>query len=422
MPRKGEAPSGVDDHKAWTEIARALSALGKGIQARKEAEARAREAVERRLEQEQRRAEAARQAEIQRIAARQAREAQRAQQAAPPQTALTAVASPSPESKGRAARWVGAGLVLLAVAAVGAAVKVVPMMNEHASALKAMTSMASALAPKLPSPCPDTMIRVEGGTFKMGTNDYANEQPVHDETVKTFCLDKTEVTAKAYAACVNAKVCSDLPHTLNISDTDWVKKWGIACTGGKADLREHPINCVSWDEAKAFCAWSNGGRGRLPSEAEWEFAARGKEGRKYPWGNTPEPTDNLEDGNRLLNGCGPECVEKVKTLGWGGWPSMYPLSDASPTTAPVGSFRDGDTPPQGDAKEGFRDLAGNVWEWVEDVYCDTYERKTCTKSRVVRGGGWEYSGPGLVRGSFRHFGPSASRIFFIGFRCARDFP
>src|SRR5262249_5576826 len=125
------------------------------------------------------------------------------------------------------------------------------------------------------------MLRVRGGVFAMGAanNDHeasADERPVHQVTVQPFALDKTEVTVTAYRACVDAGRCT-APYP------------GDGCNWSQPEQLTHPINCVDFSQAQAYCK-AHGKR--LPSEEEWEYAARGTQGQKWPWGNQP-PSNQL---------------------------------------------------------------------------------------------------------------------------------
>lgn len=219
--------------------------------------------------------------------------------------------------------------------------------------------------PTPPSPASDRMVRFEGGTLRPGG--------VGDEVVLApFLVDVTEVTARAYATCVSAGSCQ-VPAT------------GGLCTFGMPGDEDHPINCVNWDEATAYCSWA---RKRLPTEAEWELAARGRTaGRTYPWGDEP-PTDQLcwdGEGNPLGKG------GRVR---------------AGLATCPVA------THPRGDTPEGLHDMAGNVLEWTATTYHG--------EGRAVRGGRWFEESPSQVATSYRRF---ASRLFrddALGFRCANS--
>jgi len=253
------------------------------------------------------------------------------------------------------------------------------------------------------------MIGVPGGVFGMGADRIGegDEQPAHPVTVAPFLLDRTEVTNAEYHACEAAGACR--PH-----DTQSSVDNGF---GPDEAFRtpDRPISGVSHADAEAFCAWKGK---RLPTEAEWERAARGSDGRKYPWGDTPaEP--------RL---------------------AVY----GAVITEDVGSR------PRGAGPYGHLDLAGNVWEWVADLY-DPYAYRrptadrgipgTCDQIRaaqdelrrkmlfgftgknpipdgcdyVLRGGAFNYGGPGL-RASNRVHHPGTFRLIMSGFRCAKDWP
>jgi formylglycine-generating enzyme required for sulfatase activity len=191
---------------------------------------------------------------------------------------------------------------------------------------------------------------------------------------------------------------------------DDVKQDSQLCNG--EDRPDHPINCVDWKQADTYCRWA---RKRLPTEAEWEYAARGTDGRVYPWGNEL-PTE------QRLNACGPECVAMAKRVLNQDWTQvqMYRTSDGWETTAPVGSF------PSGASPFGALDMAGNVWEWTADWYGDyskaqetnPHGAKTGT-FRVVRGGGWTNFGAGLVGAADRVGLVASNRFYNVGFRCAR---
>lgn len=256
--------------------------------------------------------------------------------------------------------------------------------------------------------CPAGMTRIEGATFPMGSDadgeTLIDETPKHRVAVGAFCLDTTEVTAKAYFAC---KSC-ERPMTVEFEGLtpNGRSFWSQFCN--RSEAGDHPINCVDWHQAKAYCAAAGK---RLPTEAEWELAARGEEARTYPWGFA------APSGERL-NACGSECSQmltnKRETAGNGPWRAMYDGDDAAPSTAPVGQYRAGATP------AGVLDLGGNVWEWTESAYCPSYESNDCGDSRrVLRGGGWDTIESRDVRAARRYPSAPTARGKSIGFRCAK---
>ena len=184
----------------------------------------------------------------------------------------------------------------------------------------------------------DGMVSVPAGEFTMGCQDGVDSECEEDEkpqrqiNVAAFQIDKTEVTVEAYRQCVDAKRCT-LPDTKRGS-----YNWGVS------GREKHPINCVDWNQAEAFCAWAGK---RLPTSAEWEKAARGTDGRVYPWGEAWDITRA----------------------------NVYESYDGYKDTAPVGSF------PAGASPYGALDMAGNVWEWTADWYREG-------ETRLLRGGSW----------------------------------
>ncbi len=236
-------------------------------------------------------------------------------------------------------------------------------------------------------------IRIPGGRFRMGsTEGPADEKPVHDVQVSSFSLLKSEVTVGQYGVCVKAGQCS-APGT----DSSY-------CNWNKPGRGKHPVNCVDWQQARAFCGWAGG---RLPSESEWEYAARsGGKAWKYPWGNAAAT-------------CGRAVMDDGKTKGSAGKETDGCGEDR---TWPVCSKR------AGNSTQGVCDLAGNVWEWVEDCWHSSYAgapsrskawTSNCSDSRRVgRGGSW-FSPAGGLRAASRHGLTPGYRGYRLGFRCAR---
>jgi formylglycine-generating enzyme required for sulfatase activity len=257
------------------------------------------------------------------------------------------------------------------------------------------------------------MIQIPGGSFFMGSDDgLALEKPAHQVSLAPFCIDEFEVTVDAYKACSDRGRCKRA-GTVNdwegISDKERKAFDPLCNIRDPAGKGSHPINCVDWDMADKFCRESGK---RLPTEAEWEFSARGPDGRKYPWGD-----DDPWPG--LLNACGKEC------MAWGvkngiEEKAMYPADDGFANTSPVGSF------PKGASRYGVKDVVGNVWEWVADYY-GPYANEEQKEprgpaegtERVIRGGAWNGSYASWVRPTFRYKDTPTKRSYGIGFRCAK---
>jgi formylglycine-generating enzyme required for sulfatase activity len=276
-----------------------------------------------------------------------------------------------------------------------------------------VASVAVSVAPPPPAACPTGMIAIPGGSYFMGSDEgLALEKPAHQVTLHPFCIDQFEVRVDAYKACSDSGRCKRA-GTANEWDGIAEKErkafdplCNIRDPSGKA---AHPINCVDWDMADRFCR--EGGK-RLPTESEWEFSARGPDGRKYPWGD-----DDPTAGH--LNACGKEC------MAWGlkngiEEKAMYDADDGFANTAPVGSF------PKGASRYGVNDVVGNVWEWVADYY-GPYQADEQNDpkgpaegtERVIRGGSWNGSYASWVRPTFRYKDAPSKRSYGIGFRCAR---
>ncbi len=287
-----------------------------------------------------------------------------------------------------------------------------------------VTPTPTVFATNTPTPTPEpelptitaldgaTMLLIPAGAFTMGSDPeiglaeckkfyykpdecqrswYENEAPTHTVTLDAFYIDQTEVTNARYAQCVAAGACTPPVQTRSYTRDNYY---------GNAEFDNYPVIYVDWNQAKSYCEWRGD---HLPTEAEWEKAARGDDDRIYPWGNE-------FDGSKL-NFCDQNCSFE-------GANKTY--SDGYADTAPVGSY------PAGVSPYGVLDLAGNVWEWTQSEYKaypyqaeDGRENLDSAKARVLRGGAW---GPvaDSTRASIRNgyvVPTSASSI--VGFRCLR---
>jgi formylglycine-generating enzyme required for sulfatase activity len=242
-----------------------------------------------------------------------------------------------------------------------------PLPSAAASATTAASASPAASAPPA-SGAPSSSPRADGMIHFDGAK-YRPTFLTRDVDVKPFSLDVTEVTRGPYQACVDATACAA---------NAWAKA-GVA-PDPKLPL-DLPASDVTWSDAKAYCAWA---KKRLPTEIEWEFAARrAATPRLYPWGSEA-PAAQL-------------CWRKTEGA------------------CPVGATPAGDTP------EGLKDMAGNVWEWTADEhFCTNPDAAdTCDPYRhVARGGGWNAFSPKVLENTFRNaMNEPAS---YVGFRCAKD--
>jgi formylglycine-generating enzyme required for sulfatase activity len=316
-----------------------------------------------------------------------------------------------PEAPSAAARPVGVAPAAILPAAV------VP-----AGGIPAASAPAAVVA--APASCPQGMALIRGGKFFMGSDSshpalqYA--QPAHAVSVDTFCLGTREVSVSEYQECVSNGACgpAHLTSDLGSDDGETVssaskQRHDEQCNAGKAGRERDPINCVSHGQAASYCAFL---AGRLASEAEWEFAARGEANRRFPWGNTPATAEHA-------NTCGKECARWHEEAGLSSelHGVMFDQDDGYAGTAPVGSY------PAGATSDGVLDLIGNVFEWTSGgLYAYDHTPRNNPHgpgngdSFVIRGGNFksgtpEFSDPAL---RFAMLGDSYSHG--VGFRCASD--
>jgi formylglycine-generating enzyme required for sulfatase activity len=261
------------------------------------------------------------------------------------------------------------------------------------------------------------MVYVPGGEFRMGSNyeetayarklcreyygkdspavctvaNFGDESPAHRVTLTGFWIDQTEVTNAQYQQCEQESACTPPPDTSSYYRPDYY---------GNPAYANYPVLWLSRDQATEYCHWVGG---RLPTEAEWEYAARGPESRLYPWGDSFDGT--------LLNYCDTNCDAG---------PNDPTVDDGYADTAPVGSF------PSGASWVGALDMAGNVREWVADWYgpysADPQINPTgpaTGEGYVPHGGSW-LDLPFLIRSANRGGDPPGYTRHNVGFRCVRD--
>ena len=239
-----------------------------------------------------------------------------------------------------------------------------------------------------------------------------DEIPKHRLFLEAFYIDKYEVTNARFQQFVQAtgyrtqaeregggKIRTGAQTWAQVPDANWRAPRG---NGSSIVGREaHPVVQVSWHDAKAYCTWAGK---RLPTEAEWEKAARGPDGRLYPWGNEIDGTK--------ANFCDRNCPFAWKDAA---------VDDGYRSTAPVGSYEAGKSP------YGAYDMAGNVWEWVADWYDAKYYRRSPARNPqgptsgtqvVLRGGSWLYTAPDF-RVTERAGVPPDRRNENIGLRCVQ---
>ncbi|MBM4345366.1 MAG: SUMF1/EgtB/PvdO family nonheme iron enzyme [Deltaproteobacteria bacterium] len=277
------------------------------------------------------------------------------------------------------------------------------------------------------APAPAGMVLIPAGTFWMGCNaskdnqcsGYSQESPQHKVTLSAYYMDVTEVTVVEYAKCYAAGKCAEPGGDSKSSSCNW----DSGAHKAKAGRDQHPVNCVDWFNAQKYCQWrgglldaANAAKYDLPTEAQWEMAARGdceKNGkagtddagckaamRTYPWGDQAATCSFAVMYNGSASGCG------------------------TGTTAAVGSKTAGASP------YGLHDMAGNVWEWTRDWYSSSYYsgsplqdpfNNTSASYRVKRGGGFNSSADSLRAGNRSNDYPSyLSNV--IGLRCSRSSP
>jgi len=245
-----------------------------------------------------------------------------------------------------------------------------------------------------------TLIYIPAGEFLMGSKDVDagisfDQTPVHKVMLSAYWIDQLEVSNALYLDCVEASVCR-----APVSSASSTRKYYF----GNPDYANYPVVWITWEDASIYCKWA--GR-RLPSEAEWERAARGDNGmRSFPWGSIPATGE-------VANFCDTNCNYDWKNT---------TVDDGFGDTSPVEYFN------SGVSVYGLLNLAGNVWEWVFDFYDKDYYRisqlenpfgPTSGSERVLRGGSFENSALDIRSTNRFYFSQDAATSSF-GFRCAAD--
>jgi formylglycine-generating enzyme required for sulfatase activity len=265
--------------------------------------------------------------------------------------------------------------------------------------------------------CPELVV-IPGGEFLMGSDrrddeSFDSERPRHRVTVGGFALGVHEVTRDEYAAFVAAtgRGPGDRCRAVN-DDGRW--EWRDEATWrspGYSQAGDHPVVCVNWEDAQAYVDWlgeETGAEYRLPSESEWEYAARAGTTTRRHWGDDPDA------GCAYANG-----ADRTAKRRFDDW-TVADCTDGVVWTSPVGAYRAN--------AFGLHDTLGNVWEWVEDCWHENYARaprdgSTWTTGgdcgrRVVRGGSWDYL-PRVLRSASRNRIVAGYRNDDVGFRVAR---
>ena len=247
-------------------------------------------------------------------------------------------------------------------------------------------------------PAHDEMVRIPAGTFLMGSdkkvdrNAYPAEFPQRKVYLDAYDIDKYEVTTVQFLKFVLATNRNPL--------IDWQYDGG----NFQETMASHPVMHVSWFDAEAYCQWA--GR-RLPTSAEWEKAARGEDGRIYPWGNEPAGLSRANFGRTGLSGPVRDRPERLLL-----YPPIISVDKYENAVSPYGVFQ----------------MAGNVAEWTADWYDQNYYKKAPERNpkgpekgtqRAFRGGAWVDSTPS-VRPAQRNGTDPQTKMNWLGFRCARD--
>ncbi len=312
---------------------------------------------------------------------------------------------------------------LMIVAASLISVPFLAYADSHQHPSKASKSSRIPKTGKIFKDCPScpNMVVIPAGSFAMGSPDSEksrndDEGPVHQVKLGTFALGETEVTRGQFSAFVKESKYITGNKCVTFAGGKFHEQSGRNWRDiGFLQTKLHPASCISWNDATAYTTWlshKTGKHYRLPTEAEWEYAARGNTVTSRYWGDDPDAACAYENIADL--------TAKATIHGASFW-LLHKCSDGFAYSAPVGSFKAN--------AFGLKDMLGNVLEWTEDSYHDSYINAPIDGSawqgdasrRVLRGGSWNNS-PGHVRAAKRGMGKPDERFSYVGFRVARELP
>ena len=294
---------------------------------------------------------------------------------------------------------------------------------EQGKAVKASKAARTPKAGKIFGDCPSCpkMVVIPAGSFGMGAPSSESgrgddESPEHQVKVASFALGQNEITRGQFAAFVKKTKYST-------GDKCWTLEDGKFKERNDRNWREpgypqddkHPVACINWDDAKAYAKWMSRKtkkRYRLPTEAEWEYAARGNTGTARYWGDNPDEACGFANTADM--------TAQAQIHGASSW-TIHNCTDGFAYTAPVGSFKPN--------VFKLNDMLGNLWEWTEDSYHDSYKDAPADgivwqgdgARRMLRGGSWN-NGALNVRSAVRDSNNPALRFSIFGFRLARTLP
>ena len=293
---------------------------------------------------------------------------------------------------------------------------------KQGKATKATKAAKVPKAPKIFRDCPSCpeMLTIRSGSFDMGSpgseaGRAKDEGPVHRVKVATFALGKTEITRGQFAAFVKKTHYSTGDKCWTLKDGNYEERSGNWRELGYPQDDKHPVACINWNDAKACAEWMSrktGKQYRLPTEAEWEYSARGNTSTARYWGGNPDEACGYANAA--------DKTAQAQILNTSSW-SVHKCTDGFAYTAPVDSFKAN--------AFGLNDMLGNLWEWTEDSYHHSYKGAPADGSawqgdgekRVLRGGSWN-SEPRNVRAAVRDSNEPALRFSSFGFRLARMLP